>query len=168
MDRRRLAVFCALVPVLAIAAAPAQAEPEPAISSLAQRGFVTDRAAAERAIAFRPFVPERAPLGVALLPPFHGGQLSKYEGIGYEYARHGRDWILQQWPRNGGSLSAFADLPPDGACSDVHAVGGRKSPRGVTWTTPRGLVFSLTPDGTAEPRTILTEFRRLVALGACR
>jgi hypothetical protein len=168
MDRRRLAVLCTLVPALAIAAAPAQAEPEAAPSALSQRGFVTDRAAAERAIAFRPFVPERAPLGVALLPPFHGGQLSKYEGIGYEYARHGRDWILQQWPRNGGDLSAFGSLPAYGACTDVHAVGGRKSPRGVTWTTPRGLVFSLTPDGTAEPRTILTEFRRLVHLGACR
>jgi hypothetical protein len=168
MDRRRLAVLCTLVPALAIAAVPVQAEPEPATSALSQRGFVTDRAAAERAIAFRPFVPERAPLGVALLPPFHGGQLSKYEGIAYEYARHGRDWILQQWPRNGGDLNAFGSLPAYGVCTDVHAVGGRKNPRGVTWTTPRGLVFSLTPDGTAEPRTILTEFRRLVNLGACR
>jgi hypothetical protein len=168
MDRRRLAILCTLVPALATAAAPAQAEPEPAASALSQRGFVTDRAAAERAIAFRPFVPERTPLGVALLPPFHGGQLSKYEGIGYEYERHGRDWILQQWPRNGGTLSAFASLPAYGACGDVHAVGGREKPRGVTWTTPRGFVFSLTPDGTAEPRTILTEFRRLANLGACR
>jgi len=166
MDRRRLAVLCALVPALAAAAPPA--EPEPTNSALSQRGFVTDRAAAERAIAFRPFVPDRAPLGVALLPPFHGGQLSKNEGIGYEYARHGRDWILQQWPRNGGTLRAFSGLPAYGACGDVHAVGGRKKPRGVAWTTPRGLVFSLTPDGTAEPRTILTEFRRLVNLGACR
>jgi hypothetical protein len=155
---------------LAIAAAPARAEPEAAAptSALSQRGFVTDRAAAERAIAFRPFIPERTPREVALLPPFHGGQLSKYEGIGYEYARHGRDWILQQWPRNGGDLSAFASLPAYGGCGDVHAVGGRKKPRGVTWTTPRGLVFSLTPDGTAEPRTILIEFRRLANLGACR
>jgi hypothetical protein len=168
MDRRRLAVLCTIVPALAIAAAPAQAEPEAAASALSQRGFVTDRAAAERAIAFRPFVPDRTTIEVALLPPFHGGQLSKNEGIGYEYARHGRDWILQQWPRNGGNLSAFASLPAYGTCGDVHAVGGRKKPRGVTWTTPRGLVFSLTPDGTAEPHTILTEFRRLANLGACR
>jgi len=167
MDPRRLAVLCTLVPALA-AAAPPSAEPEAANSALSLRGFVTDRAAAERAIAFRPFVPDRAPVGVALLPPFKGGQLSKYEGIGYEYARHGRDWILQQWPRNGGNLSGFAGLPAYGPCGDVHAVGGRKNPRGVTWTTPRGLVFSLTPDGTAEPRTILAEFRRLVNLGACR
>jgi hypothetical protein len=172
MDRRVLAVLCSLVPAIAFGASvPARAEApvEGAPSSaFANRGFVTDRAAAERAIAFRPFVPDRAPLEVALLPPFHGDQLSKNEGIGYDYARRGRSWILQQWPRNGGDLRAFAPLPADGSCVDVHAVGGKKKLHGVAWTTPRGMVFSLVPDGTADPRTIFAEFRRLVKLGACR
>jgi len=166
MHRR---LFVLLLPaLLAGLPAAARSDPEPPLSALGVRGFVTNRAMAERAISFRPFVPDRAPLEVALLPPFHGEQLSKNEGIGYDYARHGRSWILLQWPRNGGDLSEFATLPAEIGCSDVHAVGARKHPRGVAWTTPRGLVFSLTPDGGADPRTILAEFRRLVKLGACR
>ncbi|HEY4441545.1 MAG TPA: hypothetical protein VGN14_13895 [Candidatus Elarobacter sp.] len=150
------------------AAVRAADDPTKPLSALERRGFVTDRATAERAISFRPFVPDRSPSEVALIPPFHGGQLSKYEGIAYEYGRHGRSWILQQWPQNGGNLSAFAPLPREQNCSDVHAIGGKRHPRGVAWTTPRGLAFSLTPDGGADPRTIVAEFRRLVKLGACR
>ena len=148
--------------------AAAAAEPTAPHSALDARGFVTDRAMAERAIAFRPFVPDPAPLEVAILPPFHGTQVSKNEGVGYVYARNGRSWILQQWPRNGGDLAAFAPLAAEAACTDVHAVGAKKHPRGVAWTTPRGMVFSLTPDGTADPRTIVAEFRRLAKRGACR
>ena len=136
-------------------------------SALAARGFVTDRAAAERAIAFRPFVPAAAPSEVALLPPFHGAQISANEGIGYAYAFAGKRWVLQEWPRNGGTLAAFQPLRAEGRCTDVHAVGGNEKPRGVAWTTPRGMVFALTPDGSAEPRAILAEFRRLVHRGAC-
>jgi hypothetical protein len=162
-------LFALLLSSASLAALPAAAQPTDApLSALGVRGFVTTRAMAERAIAFRPFVPDPAPVEVALIPPFHGTQLSKNEGIGYEYARHGRSWILLQWPRNGGDLSAFATLPSESGCADVHAVSGRKQPRGVAWTTPRGFVFSLTPDGGADPRTILAEFHRLVKLGACR
>ena len=110
------------------------------------------------------------PTDVALLTPFHGeSNLSRNEGIGLEYStRDGRAWILSEWPRNGGTLAEFAPLPAFGGCTDVHAVGGREHPRGVVWSTPRGLVLSLTPDGSAEPKTIEAEFRRLVERGACR
>ena len=161
-----------LVAAMLAAAAPASAQldlvPGTLLSPLGQRGFVTDRATAERAIAFHPFVPDAAPAEVALLPPFHGAQVSANEGIGYAYGPQGRGWILLEWPRRGGTLAAFQPLPPAGDCSDVHAIGGNAKPRGVAWTTPRGLVFALTPIGNAEPRTILAEFQRLVRRGACR
>ena len=135
-------------------------------SALAARGFVTDRGAAERAIAFRPFVVDR-PVEVALLPPFHGAHVSANEGIGYAYGPAGHGWILQEWPRNGGSLAAFQPLPAVKRCADVRAIGGNAKPRGVVWTTSRDVVMALTPEAGAEPRTILAEFRRLVRRGGC-
>ncbi|BDE07983.1 hypothetical protein WPS_32590 [Vulcanimicrobium alpinum] len=129
---------------------------------------MTDYSTAARAVAFRPFT-LRAPIGdVAIIPPFNGEGISKNEGIAPAYTRSGHAWILQQWHRNAGTLAAFATLPADGVCRDVHAVGGRTKPRGVAWTTPHGMVLSLTPDGVADPGTIRAEFRRLVGLGACR
>jgi hypothetical protein len=152
--------------VLLLAQMPfAQSSPA---SGLGARGFVTDRAAAERAIAFRPYVPDAAPYEVALLPPFHGAQISANEGIGYAYGPRGRGWLLLEWPRDGGTLAAFPRLPREGSCRDVHAIGGNAAPRGVAWTTPHGLVFALQPDGAAPPRAVLAEFRRLVRGGACR
>ncbi|MBV8582260.1 MAG: hypothetical protein JO225_02630 [Candidatus Eremiobacteraeota bacterium] len=156
-----------LAPYLALLVLLSDAPATP-YAPLANRGFVTDRATAERAIGFRPFVPDPNPVQVALVPPFHGGQLSANEGIAYAYGHRGRDWIMQEWPRNGGSLAAFAALPAEPRCADVHAIGGTAKLRGVAWTTPRGIVMALTPDGAAEPRTILGEFRRLVRRGACR
>ncbi|GAC1573961.1 MAG: hypothetical protein NVS3B7_05660 [Candidatus Elarobacter sp.] len=159
-------VLISPVPAPAGESAPGSA---PASTALSRRGSVTSRAAAESAIAFRPFVPDDAPTEVALLPPFNGSAaLAVNEGIGYAYGRHGRAWVLTQWPRNGGDLRAFAALAPEARCTDVHAIGGKHQPRGVVWSTPRGFVFSLTPDGSAEPRTIVAEFRRLVSRGACR
>jgi hypothetical protein len=163
-------IFVALL--LLAAAAPAFAQspfgPDTAASPLALRGVITERGVAERSIAFRPFVPDSAPIEVALVPPFHGAQTVANEGIGYSYGRGGRNWILLQWRRNGGTLAAFPALPAERNCTDVHAVGGDAKPRGVAWATPRGLVFALTAEGPAEPATILTEFRRLVRRGACR
>jgi len=173
-DARTACAAAALLVAAALAAggAPARAQVPFAASSpssaLGVRGFVTDRAAAERAIAFRPYVPVRTPHEVALLPPFHGAQTSANEGIGYAYGPRGRGWLLLEWPRNGGTLAAFQPLPAEGRCRDVHAIGGNAKPRGVAWTTPHGMVYALQPDGDADPRAILAEFRRLVREGACR
>jgi hypothetical protein len=151
-------------------AAHAEGSSSAALSPLAHRGFVTDRVTAERAVAFRPFVPAMLPIQVALLPPFHGEQVSANEGIAYAYGRHGRTWILSEWPQNGGTLGAFAPLPAlrEARCDDVHAIGGSEKPRGVAWSTPRGIVLTLTPDGSADPHTIVTEWHRLLRRGACR
>jgi hypothetical protein len=165
--------LAALFALFGAAAVPAGAQlsvvPGTATTPLGQRGFITDRAMAERAISFRPFLPDAAPAQVALLPPFHGAQVSANEGIGYAYGPRGHGWILLEWPRRGGTLAAFQPLPAAEGCADVHAIGGNAKPRGVAWTTPRGLVFALTPQETGvEPRSIVAEFRRLVRRGACR
>jgi hypothetical protein len=152
--------------VLAAVVVADVATPPP--TALSKRGFDTDLPTAVRAIAFRPFMPDRPVTEVALLPPFHGEDVSRNEGVGLAYRRAGRAWLLQEWPRNGGSLADFGRLTSFQGCADVHAVGGNEKPRGVVWTTPRGLVLSLTPDGSAEPPVIEAEFRRLVERGGCR
>jgi hypothetical protein len=134
-----------------------------------RRGQVTGRAAAERTIAFRPFAPDGAQPQAVVLPPFHGSARDRtLVGIAYTYVRRGRTWVLSEWPRNGGDLAVFAPLAAEPGCAGVRAAGGREKPRGVVWPTPRGLVFSLTTDGSAGLQTIRAEFRRLVQRGACR
>ena len=164
------ALFAALLCAASATPAPAQLPIGPRVpeTPLGRRGFVTDRATAERAISFRAFVPDSAPSEVALLPPFHGTQVSANEGIGFAYQYAEFRWVLLEWPRNGGSLDAFQRLPAERGCTQVYAIGGNLKPRGIAWTTPHGLVFALTPSEGAEPRTILAEFRRLIRRGACR
>ncbi|GEM_PF-1527327 len=171
MNARTLAaLFGALLCAGTAVPAPAQLPIGPVVpaSPLGRRGFVTDRATAERAIAFRPFVSGDPVSEVALLPPFHGAQISANEGIGYAYAHAGGSWTLLEWPRRGGTLEAFPRLPAEPGCSDVYAIGGKTKPHGVAWTTPHGLVLALSAEGTVDPRAILAEFRRLVRRGACR
>ena len=149
--------------------APAQLPIGPALpaTTLGRRGFVTDRATAERAIAFRPFTPSDAISEVALLPPFHGAQVAANEGIGYAYAHAGTAWTLLQWPRRGGTLDAFPRLPAEAGCRFVYAIGGKAKPHGLAWATPHGQVLALTTEGALDPRAIYAEFRRLVRRGAC-
>ena len=158
-----------LLTVLAVLLLAARPAPSPTpVSPLAHHGFVTPRAVAERAIAFRPFVPAARPIDVALEPPFHGDQISANEGIAYAYRHAARTWVLSEWPIGRGSIDAFPPLAEnDARCGTLHAAGGTTRPRGVVWKTPRGLVMSLLPDGSAERRVLVAEWRRLARLGAC-
>jgi hypothetical protein len=164
-----VAAFTGMVCLASAVPAPAQLPIGPAIPStpLGRRGFVTDRATAERTIAFRPVAPGDPISEVALLPPFHGAQVSVNEGIGYAYAHAGETWTLLEWPRRGGTLDAFPRLPAEAGCTFVYAIGGKAKPRGLVWTTPHGLVFALTAEEAVDPPAIHTEFRRLVRRGAC-
>lgn len=158
-----LLVLCAAAPAFG-------AEPTPSPTPKPKRGFATpDRATAEAAIRFRPFVPDVEIQATSLQPPFHGEQISSNEGIAYTYERAGRTWILTQWPRNGGKLDRFGVMTDaEKSCRDSHAIGGTTKPRGIVWTTPRNLVMALMPDGHAPRSAIIAEQRRLARRGACR
>jgi hypothetical protein len=145
--------------------------PTPSPYLIARMGIETPERDALGGIGFRPFVPSHRPAVVALLAPFKGADTAQNRGIGYEYAGdRGKMYALAQWPSNGGSISGFPGMSlGEAGCPDVHAFGGTKSkPRGLVWTTPRGLVFTLQPDGAPDPRNVEAEWRRLVRRGACR
>jgi len=172
----RITFAGAVCALLVAAAGPVFAEPTtpPATPSpyvISRLGIETPERDALSGIGFRPFVPSRHPLAVALLAPFHGADTVANRGIGYEYAGdRGRMYVVRQWPSNGGSIRGFPTIAlGEAACPDVHAFGGTNSkPRGLVWTTPRGLVFTLQPDGAPDTRNLEAEWRRLVRRGACR
>ena len=94
--------FLAAVLVLACsgcaakAAAP-QATPEPSL--IATRGKSFPLSEARRKIAFRPYMPSRDYIDVAMLPAFFGGDDPKNWGLGLEYSVNGKRFALSQWPQ---------------------------------------------------------------------
>jgi hypothetical protein len=149
------------------AAAP-QATPEPTLISSRGKSFSLDEA--RRKVAFRPFLPARGYVDVAMLPAFFGGDDPKNWGIGLEYAVNGKRFALSEWPERGQSLTAYTIAKKEGECTDVHTFLTQHAQRanGYIWSTPRGLVMTLQPDFNADRRAMAAEFRRLVRRGICR
>jgi len=149
------------------AAAP-QATPEPTLISSRGKLFSLDEA--RRKVAFRPFLPARNYVDVAMLPAFFGGDNPKNWGIGLEYAVNGRRFALSEWPQRGQSLTAYASAKKEGECTDVHTFSTENAHRanGYIWSTPRGVVMTLQPDFNADRRAVAAELRRLVRRGVCR
>ncbi|GAC1413413.1 MAG: hypothetical protein NVSMB64_23690 [Candidatus Velthaea sp.] len=154
------------------AAAEKTAPPTPIPYLVGQRGVSTPEADALSAISFRPFIPTRHYLDVALLPSFSGPDTPANEGIGYEYASTGgRRYVLSEWPANGGSVKGYPSLAlREAACADVHGFPGSTmtKTRGIVWMTTRGSVMTLQPDGGSDARTLQAEWRRIIRRGACR
>ena len=149
-------------------AAPPQATPEPSL--IASRGKSFSLAEARRKVAFRPFLPARDYVDVAMLPAFFGGDNPKNWGIGLEYAVNGKRFALSEWPQRGQSLTAYASAKKEGNCTDVHTFLTQHAHRanGYIWSTPRGIVMTLQPDFNADRRAMAAEFHRLERRGVCR
>jgi len=164
----------ALIAFALVAAVPARADedpkkppPTPSPWLVGRLGVSIDEQDALAGIGFRPFVPTRAYKDVALLAPFHGNDTRSNRGIGYEYEAHGRYYVLTQWPANGGTIDGFPAL----RANDPDCRDARSFPRpgsGIVWSTPRGIVATLRPDGESDAKMLLAEWHRLVRRGACR
>jgi len=167
-------IALALIALALVAAVPAHAEedakkppPTPSPWLVGRLGVSTPEQDAMQGIAFRPFIPTREYKDVALLAPFRGKDVRAYRGIGYEYEARGRLFVLTQWPANGGSIDGFPALPAaDPDCRNVRAFPIAGS--GIVWSTPRGIVATLRPDGESDAKALVAEWHRLVRRGACR
>jgi hypothetical protein len=156
-------VLCALV----VTPLAAHASPSPWL--VGRRGTAMAERDALQGIAFVPFVPTRSATQVALLPPFRGDDKRVNRGIGYEYINRGRLFVLSQWPRNGGPVPGFRPLKvAEPGCQDVRSFPRLAGTRGIVWSTTRGTVLTLQPDGRSDAHTLLAEWHRLVRRGACR
>jgi len=167
-------IALALFALALVTAVPARAAddvkkppPTPSPWLVGRLGVSTPEADALAGIAFRPFVPTRAYKDVALLAPFRGKDARANRGIGYEYEDRGRLYVLTEWPANGGSIDGFPTLPAtDPDCRNARSfpiAGG-----GIVWSTPRGIVATLRPDGETDANVLVAEWHRLVRRGACR
>jgi hypothetical protein len=166
-------IALALFALAVVAAVPALADdvkkppPTPSPWLVGRLGVSTPEQDALAGIAFRPFVPTRVYKDVALLAPFRGKDTRGNRGIGYEYEDRGRLFVLTQWPANGGSIDGFPALAGgDPDCRDARAFPDAGA--GIVWSTPRGIVAALRPDGESDANVLVAEWHRLVRRGACR
>jgi predicted small lipoprotein YifL len=140
---------------------PPVATPKPTL--VAMRGIAMPLHTARAGVSFRPFVPARELVDVALLAPYAGNDTRANRGIGFEYESGGRLFVLSQWPAHGTPPAGGTPLRPEAECSLT-----RYKPDGIIWTTKRDIVATLQTDGKSSPSAVETEARRLVRRGACR
>ena len=114
-------------------------------------------------IAFRPFLPSSQVLAYAVLPPLGDLDTNEHRGIGIEYVSGGSALVLSQWPKQKFDIAFGHGAPVLRSCAPTHY-----STEAVAWTTPRGLVMTLQPDGAVAPAVVDEEARRLIRNGACR
>lgn len=135
----------------------------PAPSPLFQtRGTAVSLSEAVHRIAFRPYLPQRRLIGVALIPPLGGPDLHTSHGIAIEYARGSHRLLLSEWPRRGFDVRTGAAAIAATPCTAVFY-----APQSLMWATRNGLVMTLQPDGHVAAGSISSEARNFIARGAC-
>lgn len=137
-------------------------EPTPTPDTLVSHlGISTPFTKAVRGIAFRPYLPARQFLDVALVAPLNGDDVRENRGIAIEYVAGGQALVLSQWPMHGDIQLGQQQLGAS-PCTLIKIKA-----TSVMWTTRSRLLMTLQPDGKIKPSRIFAEARRLLARGAC-
>ncbi|HUY11915.1 MAG TPA: hypothetical protein VMV73_06605 [Candidatus Dormibacteraeota bacterium] len=154
---------------LCLAAGCAGHHPSPGASPSAlpllldDRGIIMPLAKAERSISLRPFLPVKTPLAYAALPGLGGPDIPTTRGIGIEYLTSaGARVILSQWPKQHFTLNFITRDITMTPCLPVLFMHTN-----LAWTTKRGSLMTLIPDGNMSAKSLLSEARRLLSHGAC-
>lgn len=128
-----------------------------------QRGITMPLEAAVKEISFRPTLPPGQVLAFAVIPPLGGPDKRETRGLAAEYASGRVAMVLSEWPKGSYTL-AF----PGKDITNSPCVFAKFSATGIAWTSRRGLLMTLQPDGNVSARAVEAEARRLIAAGACR
>jgi hypothetical protein len=144
----------------ASSAAASAASPPPMLVD--QRGTTMPLEQVVTHIAFRPYIPPQT-LAFAVLPPLGDLDTNEHRGIGIEYLAGNDAMLLSQWPKQAFSIAFGKGETVLVPCTPTHY-----STTSLAWTTPRGLVMTLQPDGAMQPAAVEREARRLIKAGACR
>ena len=162
----RRVIVCLLLGVLAACARKQDAAAQPSLPPLLidDRGIVMPLEQVVTKVSYRPWVPPGDLLKVAVIPPLGGADTPNHRGVAVEYQSGRLAMLLSEWPQQNFTL-LFArnqdiTFTP---CKVVHYKSD-----GVAWTTRSRLAMTLQPDGSADPKAVENEARRLIAAGACR
>lgn len=137
-------------------------QPTPTPDTLASHlGVSTPFEIAVRGIAFRPYLPARQFLEVALVAPLTGADTRANRGIALEYVAAGQALVLSEWPMPA-NLRLGEQEPAAAPCQ----VTSMKADTAM-WTTHGRMLMTLRPDGKVKPSRIFSEARRLLRRGAC-
>ncbi len=126
------------------------------------RGVAMSFEKAVHLISFAPLLPIERVDAIAVIPPLGNDDSLANRGIAFEFTANGAKMILSEWPAQNFRI-AFAG-------HDASAVSCKPvaySHNGIVWTTPKGLVLTLQPDGGAKAARIAREANALIARG-CR
>lgn len=162
--RHLLAAAAALI---ALVACGHQGKTEPAASlppmMIDDRGKVMPLEEAVKVIGFRPYLPPGQILAIAVIPPLGDLDTVANRGLAIEYVTGRQPMLLSEWPNKQGYRLNFlgADITTT-PCKMAHF-----KINGPAWTTRRGLLITLQPDGNVDAKTVDAEARRLMRLGGC-
>ncbi|HEV7180682.1 MAG TPA: hypothetical protein VGN11_12480 [Candidatus Baltobacteraceae bacterium] len=137
-------------------------EPTPTPDTLASHlGIATPFEKAVRGIAFRPYLPSRQLLDVALIAPLTGADTRANRGLALEYVAAGQALVLSEWPAS--ARRTGPEPPPTAGPCEIVAFDANTA----LWSTRSGTLMTLRPDGKVKPSRIFAEARRLLRRGAC-
>ena len=162
----RVLLSCALLAALAACHRAAAGEQQVALPPMLidDRGIVMTLESAIAKIDYRPWVPPDQVLKYAVIPPLGDLDTPKHRGIAIEYERGRQAMLLSEWPKQNFSLLFLHNQDVSAApCTIAHYKAD-----GIAWTTRGKLAMTLQPDGSADPKAVEKEARRLIAAGACR
>ncbi|MDQ2866402.1 MAG: hypothetical protein M3R51_09265 [Candidatus Eremiobacteraeota bacterium] len=127
------------------------------------RGIVMPRQVALGKIDYRPWLPHEHIYKFAVIPPLGDLDTPNHRGIAVEYQDGRAAMLLSQWPKQNFSLLFLRNKDVSASpCTVAHYKAD-----GIAWTTHGKLAMTLQPDGSADPRSVEKEARRLIAAGAC-
>ena len=127
------------------------------------RGITMPLEQAVTKIAYRPYLPPASVLAFAVIPPLGGADIPANRGFAVEYTARGNALLLSQWPRHRLNVSFGGSDISGTPCTIVQY-----SPNAVAWSSHRGFVLTLQPDGNVPQSEIDAEAKRLIASGACK
>ena len=155
----RLVFACAIV-LVAGACAHKSAAPQPSQAPMLidDRGIVMPLEQAVTKIDYRPWVPPRQVLKVAVIPPLGDLDTPSHRGIAFEYQFGNQAMLLSEWPKQNFTLLFLRG-------ENITYTPCKAD--GVAWTTKTKLAMTLQPDGNVNPKDVDAEALRLIAQGAC-
>jgi hypothetical protein len=166
MRCQRLVFACAIA-LAAGACAHKSAAPQPSQAPMLidDRGIVMplEDAVTSHKISYRPWIPPRQILKVAVIPPLGDLDTPSHRGIAFEYQFGNQAMLLSEWPKQNFTLLFLRgqDITYT-PCKIAHYKAD-----GVAWTTKTKLAMTLQPDGNVNPKEVDAEALRLIAQGAC-